>query len=130
MAEADAALQGQVALVTGGGRGIGRGIARELAEAGMRVAVSARTREQVEETAREVDGLAVAADVSRPEDVERIVAEVERALGPIDLLVANAGIGSRDGAPWENPVEEWWRVFELNGLGVHLCCRAVIPGML
>ena len=130
MAEADAALQGQVALVTGGGRGIGRGIARELAEAGMRVAVSARTREQVEETAREVDGLAVAADVSRPEDVERIVAEVERALGPIDLLVANAGIGSRDGAPWEIPVEEWWRVFEVNVLGVHLCCRAVIPGML
>jgi 3-oxoacyl-[acyl-carrier protein] reductase len=119
-----------VALVTGGGRGIGAGIARELAAAGMQVAVSARTKEQVEEVAREIGGLAVVADVSSPGDAEAMVAEVERALGPIDLLVANAGIGNQGGATWEADPAKWWRVLEVNVLGVHLCSRAVIPGML
>ncbi len=123
-------MEGHVALVTGGGRGIGRGIARELADAGMRVAVSARTREQVEETAREVNGLAIVADASKREDVERMVGEVERELGPIDLLVANAGIALWEETAWEAEVDEWWHVLEVNVLGVYLCCRAVIPGML
>lgn len=123
-------MEGHVALVTGGGRGIGRGIARELADAGMRVAVSARTREQVEETAREVNGLAIVADASKREDVERMVGEVERELGPIDLLVANAGIALWEETAWEAEVDEWWHVLEVNVLGVYLCCRSVIPGML
>jgi NAD(P)-dependent dehydrogenase (short-subunit alcohol dehydrogenase family) len=123
-------LEGQVALVTGGGRGIGANIARELANAGARVAVSARTREQVEAVASDIRGLAVTADVSRREDVERMVEEVERELGPIALLVANAGLGNQDGATWEVEPEAWWRVLEVNVLGVHLCCRAVIPRML
>jgi NAD(P)-dependent dehydrogenase (short-subunit alcohol dehydrogenase family) len=121
-------LEGQVALVTGGGRGIGARIARELADAGMRVAVSARTREQVEETARELGGRAIVADVSRREDVERMVAEVERELAPIDLLVANAGIDR--GRNWDADPDEWWSTFEVNVLGVYLCCRAVLPGMI
>ena len=123
------ALEGQVALVTGGGRGIGANIARELSAAGMRVAVSARTREQVETIAAEIGGLAVLADVADPESVHGMVDETERELGPIDLLVANAGIGT-EGRTWEVDPHEWWRAFEVNVLGVHLCCRAVIPGML
>jgi NAD(P)-dependent dehydrogenase (short-subunit alcohol dehydrogenase family) len=120
-----------VALVTGGGRGIGRRIGAALADEGYRVAVSARTREQVEETAGEIGGLAIQADVSKREDVDRMVAEVERELGPIDLLVNNAGIsGWEHGGAWEVPVEEWWHVLEVNVLGPYLCCRAVIPGML
>ena len=119
-----------VALVTGGGRGIGASIARELAEAGMQVAVTGRTAEQVQGVASEIDGLALVGDVSRREDVERWVTDTERELGPIDLLAANAGIGNQSGATWEIPVDDWWRVFEVNVLGVHLCCRAVIPGML
>ncbi|MDQ3670202.1 MAG: SDR family oxidoreductase [Actinomycetota bacterium] len=122
--------EGHVALVTGGGRGIGRGIALELADAGMRVAVSARTREQIEETAREVNGLAIVADASKREDVEQMVGEVERELGPIDLLVANAGIALWEETAWEAEVDVWWHVLEVNVLGVYLCCRAVIPGML
>ena len=120
----------EVALVTGGGRGIGAGIARELAAAGMRVAVTGRTADQVERVAREVGGVALVGDVSRREDVESWVDRTEQELGPIVLLVANAGIGNPSGASWEVPSEAWWRVFEVNVLGVHLCCRAVIPRML
>jgi 3-oxoacyl-[acyl-carrier protein] reductase len=125
-----AGLEGQVALVTGGGRGIGADIARELAGAGMRLAVSARTRAQVEAVAGEIGGLAVEADVTDAAAVERLVGEVERELGPIDLLVANAGIGNQRGSTWEADADDWWRIIEVNVLGVHLCCRAVIPGML
>jgi NAD(P)-dependent dehydrogenase (short-subunit alcohol dehydrogenase family) len=119
-----------VALVTGGGRGIGADIARELASAGMRVAVSARTPEQVEEVAREVGGLGVIGDVSRREDVERMVRETEEQLGPIDLLVANAGVGLSEETAWDMDPDEWWQVHEVNMLGVYLAARAVIPGML
>ena len=122
-------MDGQVALVTGGGRGIGEGIARELADAGMRVAVSARTRDEVERVAGEIGGIAVVADVSREEDVERMVGDVVRDLGPIDLLVNNAGISGWEERAWEVGVADWWRVFEINVLGVYLCCRAVLPGM-
>jgi 3-oxoacyl-[acyl-carrier protein] reductase len=123
-------LDGQVVLVTGGGRGIGRSMALELAEAGARVAVSARTRAQVEEVAREVDGLAVEADVSERGAVDAMVAEVERELGPIDGLVNNAGINLREQRAWELDPADWWHVFEVNVLGAYLCSRAVIPGML
>jgi 3-oxoacyl-[acyl-carrier protein] reductase len=123
-------LDGQVALVTGGGRGIGRRIALELASAGARVAVSARTAGQVADTAQEIGGVGIAADVSDRDDVERMVAAVERELGPVDLLVANAGVAVWETTAWELEPEEWWRVFEVNVLGVYLCCRAVIPGMI
>jgi len=123
-------LDGQVALVTGGGRGIGANIARELARAGARVAVSARTREQVEAVAQEVGGLAVVADVSQVKAVEAMVERVETELGPIDLLVANAGISKRESDAWEMDPDEWWQIFEVNVLGAYLSCRAVIPGMI
>jgi 3-oxoacyl-[acyl-carrier protein] reductase len=119
-----------VALVTGGGRGIGASIARELAEAGMSVAVTGRTREQVEAVAWEIGGLGLVGDVSHRADVESWIRRTETELGPIDLLVANAGIGNQEGPTWEVPVEAWWHVLEVNVLGVHLCCRSVIPAML
>jgi 3-oxoacyl-[acyl-carrier protein] reductase len=120
-----AELTGQSALVTGGGRGIGANIARELASAGMRVVVSARSRDQVDSVAGELGGVAVAADVSDAGDVRRMV----EAAWPVDLLVANAGTGNHD-ISWEVDPADWWRVFEVNVLGVHLCCNAVIPRML
>jgi NAD(P)-dependent dehydrogenase (short-subunit alcohol dehydrogenase family) len=119
-------LDGQVALVTGGGRGIGASIARELAQAGARVAVTARTREEVESVAAEIDGSALIGDVARQDDVERWVAE----LGAVDVLVANAGRNLREQDAWEADPGEWWNVFEVNVLGVYLCCRAVVPSML
>jgi NAD(P)-dependent dehydrogenase (short-subunit alcohol dehydrogenase family) len=123
-------MEGQVALVTGGGRGIGASIARELADAGMKVAVSARTPEQVEEVAGEIGGLGVVADVSSKEAVDAMVEQVERELGPIDLLVNNAGIAGWGDKAWEDDPEEWWRVFEINLLGPYLVTRAVVPGMI
>jgi 3-oxoacyl-[acyl-carrier protein] reductase len=115
-----------VALVTGGGRGIGANIARALAGDGWSVVVAARSVDEIEEVAREIGGRAIQLDVSDRDAVERAVAEA----GAVELLVANAGIGNQGGATWEVEPEDWWRVLEVNLLGVHLCCRAVIPGML
>lgn len=123
-------LVGQVALVTGGGRGIGANIARELAAAGAHVAVTGRTLKQIEDVAREVGGLPLQGDVSRREDVERWVREVEVTVGPIDLLVNNAGVAGESRPAWEEEPRDWWRVFEINVLGAFLCCHAVIPRML
>jgi 3-oxoacyl-[acyl-carrier protein] reductase len=123
-------LEGQVALVTGGGRGIGADVARELASAGMRVAVSARTSDQVDAVAEEIGGLALTGDVSRRDDAERMIGETERELGPIDLLVNNAGIAGWEERAWELEPADWWHVFEVNVLGAYLLTRAVIPGML
>ena len=94
------------------------------------MAVAARSRDQVESVAEEIGGIAHELDVTDRAAVERAVDETERELGPLDLLVANAGMGGPEGETWEVDPEEWWRVFEVNVLGVHLCCRAVIPGML
>jgi NAD(P)-dependent dehydrogenase (short-subunit alcohol dehydrogenase family) len=118
-----------VALVTGGGRGIGASIARELAAAGMRVAVTGRTPESIEAVAAEIGGLALEGDVAHADDVERWVETTERELGSIELLVCNAGI-SGSGRPFlEERADEWWQVFEVNVLGAYLCCRTVAPRM-
>lgn len=130
MPGADRELENQAALVTGGGRGIGRNIALELAAAGARVAVAARTADEIRETAEEIGGLAIECDVSDREAVERMVEQVEATFGRIDLLVANAGTSVREEAAWDLDPADWWRVFEVNVLGTYLCCRAAIPGML
>lgn len=114
------------AFVTGGGRGIGAGIARALAGDGWDVVVGARSRDQVDAVAKEIGGRALQVDVADPASVEQAVAEA----GEIDLLVANAGVMGTRGSSWEADLDEWWRVYEVNVRGVHLCCRAVIPGML
>ena len=113
------------ALVTGGGRGIGAGIARELAAAGWHVTVTGRTREQVDAVAREVGGEAVVGDVARRQDVERMVAAAE----PLDLLVANAGVTLAEES-WETDPDEWWHVLEVNVLGAYLTCRLALAGMI
>jgi NAD(P)-dependent dehydrogenase (short-subunit alcohol dehydrogenase family) len=128
-------LGGQVAIVTGGGRGIGRAMAQELARAGAAVALVARSEDQLADTVAIIEskgGLAVAlpADVTDQQAVERAVAETERRLGPVDLLVANAGHGGQVGAFWEVDPDEWWRCVEVNLRGPFLCARAVLPSMI
>jgi NAD(P)-dependent dehydrogenase (short-subunit alcohol dehydrogenase family) len=121
-------LQG-VALVTGGGRGIGASIARELAAAGMRVAVSARTAEQVEAVAKDIGGLALVGDVSIRDDVAGWVDRTEDELGPIDVLVNCAGIGGARKPFFEVSPEEWWHLFEINVLGPFLATQMVASRM-
>jgi NAD(P)-dependent dehydrogenase (short-subunit alcohol dehydrogenase family) len=123
-----------VALVTGGGRGIGRAIAEALSREGLAVAVAARTREQVEDTARGLrvrgpSAMALTLDVGDPEAVAVAVAAVTSTLGPVDVLVNNAGIA--ESAPLaRTDLELWERHLRVNATGPYLLARAVVPGML
>jgi len=128
-------LRGQVAIVTGAGRGLGRATALALARARARVGVVARSEEQLAETVRGVteaggDALAVVADVCDAAAVERMVREVERTLGPVDLLVNNAGTVEPLGPIWEADPGDWWHSIEVNLRGPYLCSRALLPGMI
>ncbi|MDD5475981.1 MAG: glucose 1-dehydrogenase [Syntrophales bacterium] len=116
-------LDGKVALVTGGGRGIGKFIATGLAEAGSRVVVSSRKIKNLEAVARELEEkfgaavLPVACDVSRPEEIDAMLKEVIDKFGRVDILVNNAG--ATWGAPTlEFPLEKWDYLFEVNVRGV------------
>jgi NAD(P)-dependent dehydrogenase (short-subunit alcohol dehydrogenase family) len=127
-------LKDQVALVTGGGRGIGRAIAQSLAAAGAVVAVTSRSAEELNETVRAIEndgGRAVAypADVTDAVAVQATVTAIEASLGPIDLLVNNAGSLGPLKPLLETEVNEWWRAMEVNVLGPLLCTRLVLPGM-
>ncbi len=132
----DAPLTGQTALVTGGGRGLGRTLAEQLAAAGASVAVLARTRDEVEAAARwlrevhGVLGVAVSADVTDARQVARAVAEAEAALGGLDLLVNNAGGLRSTGPMWEVDPDVWWQDMAVNLRGPFLAARAVLPGMI
>jgi NAD(P)-dependent dehydrogenase (short-subunit alcohol dehydrogenase family) len=128
-------LSGQVAIVTGGGRGIGRAIALALAKDGMTVAVVAQTEQQLSETVdliRAGGGKAVSfpIDVTDQLAVKQMVTKVEKQLGPVDLLVNNAGIFGPDGPISEVDPDEWWRCIAVNLRGPFLCTRAVVPGMI
>lgn len=119
----------RTAIVTGGGRGIGAAVARALTRRGLAVTVFARTRAEVERVvAEEGAALAVAGDVSREDDVARLVAAHERALGPVDVLVNGAGILRRALVEDLSPAA-FREVLEVNLTGAFLCARAVVPGM-
>src|ERR1035438_3705608 len=121
-----------VALVTGGGRGIGRGIALGLAKQGWGVAVTARSADQLSETVKLAEGrvIAVPADVSNRTSVKALVRSVEFMLGPVSLLVNNAGTAGPLGPFWESNPEDWWRCQDVNLRGPMLCCRELLPGMI
>jgi 3-oxoacyl-[acyl-carrier protein] reductase len=123
-------LEGTVALVTGGSRGIGAAVSRELARAGASLAINYRSgTEAAEALAAELDGLAVQADVADPAQTGSLVERVESALGPIGALVNNAGV-TRDTLIVRMSDEEWEAVIDTNLRGVFNVCRAVARGML
>jgi NAD(P)-dependent dehydrogenase (short-subunit alcohol dehydrogenase family) len=130
-----ARLDGQVALVTGAGRGIGRTLALALSEAGAAVAVCARSQDEVAGVAGEImdrNGrvLAVRCDLTHRQQVEEMTAEVEAVIGPVDLLVNNAGLAGPAGPIAATDPDEWWLTLEVNLRGPLYCARAVLPGML
>jgi meso-butanediol dehydrogenase / (S,S)-butanediol dehydrogenase / diacetyl reductase len=118
----------QVAVVTGGGTGIGGAVARRLAAEGGSVVVTGRRAEPLAAVAAEVDGLDVQADVTDPGDWERVVDSAVARFGGVDLLVANAGVEAF-GAFDEVDLDEWAHVQRVNVDGVLLGCRAVVPQM-
>ena len=130
-------LAGQTSLVTGGSRGIGLAIARRLSAMGSKVAICGRDRDRHEESAallrREGAAvgavLAVPADVAKAGDVARLVDRVTQELGPLDIVVNNAGIGVF-GPGQDASEKDWDRVLGTNLKGVFLVCRAVAPGMI
>ncbi|HET9214674.1 MAG TPA: 3-oxoacyl-[acyl-carrier-protein] reductase [Gaiellaceae bacterium] len=125
-----ASLEGKVAVVTGGSRGIGAAIARELGGAGARVAVNYRGgKEAAEAVAGEIDGVAVAADVADPGEALALIERVEDELGDVDVLVNNAGI-TRDTLIARMSDEDWEQVIDTNLRGTFNTCRAVSRKML
>jgi NAD(P)-dependent dehydrogenase (short-subunit alcohol dehydrogenase family) len=128
-------LSGDTALVTGAGRGIGKAIALALAAAGARVVLTARTKRELDQTLAEIEsaggqGLAVPADVSDPAAVASLVEQAEPSVGPISVLVNNAGVIGPIGLLWEVDPDAWWRNLEINLRGPFLCTRALLPGMI
>jgi len=123
-------LDGKVALVTGGSRGIGAAISRELVRAGAKVAINYRAgQEAAEEVAGEIGGLAIQADVSNPEEVKALIERVEGELGDIDAVVNNAGI-TRDTLIARMTDDDWEMVIDTNLRGTFNTCRAVSRKML
>ncbi len=127
-------LHGKVALVTGGGKNLGKEIAISLAEAGADVAVTSRTLSEVERTAEEIEkkgkkALALSMNVTDFPQIERVVEQVVSEFGRIDILVNNAGIRSFKSL-LEMPAEEWREVIDTNLTGAFLCCKAVGPAMI
>ena len=124
-------LDQKVAIVTGGGSGIGRGVALALAQAGAQVVVCGRRLHPIEETVRVIQqkagqALGVQADVSQPEDVERLVQAALQAFGSLDILINNAGV-SGGAQIHTHEIQDWERVMATNLRGPFLLARAVLP---
>jgi 3-oxoacyl-[acyl-carrier protein] reductase len=123
-------LDGKVALVTGGGQGIGEATCRRLAAAGARVAVFDLQAGNTAQVARAVGGLGLVGDVTSETDVARAFVEVQQTLGGLDILVNNAGIVGKTAPIWELSKADLEAVLAVNLVGPFLWCRAVIQGMV
>ena len=128
-------LEGRVALVTGGGRGIGLGCSRALAEKGADIALTYRKDEESASAAAEElkklgrRAIAFQCDVSQEDQVQSAVKEVIDAFGKVDILVANAGVASRGNSVRDTSTAEWRRLFDTHVMGSVWCCQAVIDSM-
>jgi NAD(P)-dependent dehydrogenase (short-subunit alcohol dehydrogenase family) len=128
-------LRGQVAIITGGGRGFGRAIAEGFAAAGAAVAVTARTQTELDEVAAAIKaagGLAIATagDVTSQGDAERVVKETESRLGPVSILVHNAGVPWPFGPLWYVDPARWWEAQAVHVGGAVNYIHAAVPGMV
>ncbi len=128
-------LKDKVALITGGGRGIGKAVALAYAREGARLAICARTAPEIEETAKEIKALgteclAVECDVSLEEPVKKLVEKVQERFGRIDVLINNAGVMIRPAPIAETEVKKWDYTMAVNLRGPFLVTKAVLPLMM
>ncbi len=128
-------FSGQTAIITGGGRGLGRAFAIALADAGVHVVITARSENELRDTVKRIEqkgGAAtfITADVTDPEATQQVIATVEQQVGPIDLLINNAGSLCALGVISDVDAEEWWREIEINLRGPFLYTKAVLPRMI
>jgi len=128
-------LKDKVAVISGGGRGIGREIALAYARAGANVVLAARTVEAMEQTKTEVEAigrqaLVVPTDLRQPESVQSLAKQTVDRLGRVDVLVNNSGIGGPSAPLWEIELADWEETFAVNVGGTYLCCKAFLPGMI
>lgn len=129
-------MENRVAIVTGAARGIGASISRRLAQEGLSVVLADRDETRLQETKERISKetkthvLAFAADVSSFPSTSQLAHKVVEALGRIDVLVNNAGIGGKAAPVVDYPVGEWENVLKVNLDGVFFCCKAVLPQML
>ena len=135
MPSEDGVLNGQVGIVTGAGRGIGRAIALSLAASGMHVVATARSRAEIEGTAALVNDAgnsarAIVVDVRERASIEACVVEVLRVHGRLDLLVNNAGSNAALGPVWEADPDLWLQDLEVNLYAPFLFCRSALPSMI
>jgi NAD(P)-dependent dehydrogenase (short-subunit alcohol dehydrogenase family) len=132
MSTSQAAPQERTAIVTGGARGIGAAVARQLARDGFRVAVADIDLDAARATAAEIgdQAMGIRLDVTEPESWSATVRTVTDTFGPITALVNNAGIAGRAAPAWELSIEEWQQVIAIDLSGVFYGCRTVLPGMM
>jgi 2-dehydro-3-deoxy-L-rhamnonate dehydrogenase (NAD+) len=123
-------LDGQVAVVTGGGQGIGEGIVHRLHSAGARIAVLDLKEELADSVANAVEGVGIQCDVSSADSVQAAIQKIRGKLGPIDILVNNAGVAGRTLPLWELNEKDVDAVYAVNVRGVFLMCKAVISEMM
>jgi 3-oxoacyl-[acyl-carrier protein] reductase len=123
-------LDGKVALVTGGGQGIGEAVARRLAAAGAKVAIFDLQSATAAKVAEAIGGIALAGDVTSEADIHQALASVRQKHGPVDILVNNAGIVGKSAPVWELSKTDLEKVLSVNLVGPFLWARAVIPEML
>jgi 3-oxoacyl-[acyl-carrier protein] reductase len=131
----EAVLGGKVAVVTGGGRGIGGAIAATLAQLGASVVITGRTQCVLKDTAGRIRGQggqceAMVCDVTDYAQVEKLAGRVHQTLGPVHILVNNAGVGSFSSPLHKLPLAEWDKVMNTNLRGVYYCIRAFAPIMI
>jgi NAD(P)-dependent dehydrogenase (short-subunit alcohol dehydrogenase family) len=128
-------LQNKVAVITGGGQGIGRGIALAMAREGAHVVLAARTLGNLEEVKAEIEAqggkaLAIETDLRVPESIEALAQQTLQSLGHVDILVNNSGIAGPVAELWKIDPADWDETFDVNVKGVFLTCRAFLPSMI
>src|SRR5690242_10325780 len=127
-------LEGKVALITGAGRGIGKAISLSLAKSGCRAVLASRTRSELEAVQQEIEtrggeAMILPADLTRDEDIHRLVNETRKQFGGVDILINNAGWGKRSPVVKAN-VEDWDRTFDLNLRAPMILAKLVLPDMI